>query len=53
MMGQRVKTVYQGFISAGTQTFELSLPTQQIANLVYVLRIGDKKMSGKILQINQ
>jgi len=53
MMGQRVKTVYQGFIAAGTQTFELSLSTQQIANLVYVLRIGDKKMSGKILQINQ
>ena len=53
MMGQRVKTVYQGYIAAGTQTFELSLPTQQIANLVYVLRIGDKKTSGKILQINQ
>ena len=53
MMGQRVKTVYQGYISSGTQTFELSLPTQQIANLVYVLRIGDKRISGKILQINQ
>jgi hypothetical protein len=52
MMGQRVKTVYTGFISAGTQSFELSLPTQQIANLVYVLRVGDKKMTGKILQIN-
>jgi hypothetical protein len=53
MMGQKVKTVYQGFITAGTQTFELSMPKQQISNLVYVLRIGDKKMSGKILQINQ
>ncbi len=53
MMGQRVRSVYNGFISAGTQTFELSLPTQQIANLVYVLRIGDKKISGKLLQINQ
>jgi len=29
------------------------LPTKQISNLVYVLRIGDKKMSGKLLQINQ
>ena len=53
MMGQRVKTVYTGFISTGTQSFELSLPTQQISTLVYVLRIGDKKMTGKILQINQ
>jgi hypothetical protein len=53
MMGQRVKTVYQGFISSGTQTFEMSLPILQIANLVYVLRVGDKKVSGKLLQINQ
>ena len=53
MMGQKVRTVYQGFIAAGTQTFQLSMPAQQIANLIYVLRVGDKKMSGKILQINQ
>jgi hypothetical protein len=53
MMGQRVKTIYEGFISAGTQTFELNLPTRQIASLIYVLRIGDKKISGKLLQINQ
>jgi len=53
MTGQKIKTVYTGFIAAGTQTFELSLPTQQVANLVYVLRIGDKKMTGKILQINR
>jgi len=53
MMGQKVKTVYQGYIVKGTQTFELSLPGKQVANLVYVLRIGDKKMTGKILQVNQ
>jgi hypothetical protein len=53
MMGQKVRTVYQGFITAGTQTFELNLPTKQISNLVYILRIGNKKMSGKLLQINQ
>ena len=53
MMGQKVKTVYTGYIAEGTQTFELSLSTQQVANLVYVLRVGDKKMTGKILQINK
>jgi hypothetical protein len=53
MMGQRVKTIYQGFISSGTQTFELNLPTRQVASLIYVLRIGDKKITGKLLQINQ
>lgn len=53
MTGQKVKTVHQGYIAVGTQTFELRLPTQQVANLVYVLRVGDKKMTGKILQINK
>jgi hypothetical protein len=53
MMGQKIKTVYQGFISVGSQTFELSLPTNQISGLVYVLRIGNKKLTGKLLQINQ
>jgi hypothetical protein len=53
MMGQRVKTIYQGFISAGTQTFQMNSERQQVANLIYVLRIGDKKVTGKILQINQ
>jgi hypothetical protein len=53
MMGQKIKTVYQGYITKGTQTFELSLPKQNVGNLVYVLRIGDKKMTGKILQLNQ
>ena len=53
MMGQKIKTVYQGYIAAGTQTFELSLSKQQVANLVYVLRVGDKKVTGKILQMNQ
>jgi hypothetical protein len=47
MMGQKIKTVYQGYIAAGTQTFELSLSKQQVANLVYVLRVGDKKVTGK------
>jgi len=53
MLGQKIKTIYHGFISAGTQTFELNLPTHQIASLIYVLRIGDKKISGKLLQINR
>jgi hypothetical protein len=51
--GQKLKTVYTGFISTGSHTFELSLPIKQISNLVYVLRIGDKKITGQLLQINQ
>lgn len=53
MAGQKIKTVYQGNIPAGISYFDLTLATKQVANHVYVLRIGDKKMTGKILQINQ
>jgi hypothetical protein len=50
MLGQKVKTVYQGLFTKGIQTFELNLSRQQLSNLVYVLRIGDKKLTGKLLQ---
>jgi hypothetical protein len=53
MMGQKVKTVYQGFMSAGKQNFTLTLPTQQRANLVYVLTIGGKQVTGKLMQLRQ
>ena len=53
MMGQKIKTVYQGNIPSGTSYIDLTLATRQTANLVYVLRIGNNKMTGKILQVNQ
>ena len=46
MAGQKIKTVYDGHIPAGASYFDLNLATRQVANLVYVLRIGDKKMTG-------
>lgn len=52
-LGQKIKTVYQGTINKGTQNFELRLPVRQQANLIYVLRVGGKQLSGKILQLNQ
>ena len=52
-LGQKVKTVYQGMITRGSQSFELRLPTHKASNLLYVLRVGDQRISGKILQLNQ
>ena len=52
-MGQKIKTFYAGLITGGTHTFELSLPVKNTSNLVYILRIGDKKMSGTLLQMNR
>jgi hypothetical protein len=53
MLGQKIKSVYQGQIIVGNQTFELSLPSTARSNLIYVLRVGDKRVTGKLLHINR
>ena len=53
MLGQKVKSVYQGNIIAGNQTFELNLPSSARSNLIYVLTIGDKRVTGKLLHLNR
>jgi hypothetical protein len=52
ILGQKVKTVYQGHINAGSQTFELAISKKQQATLIYIFRVGDKKVTGKLLQLN-
>ncbi|MDN3655827.1 T9SS type A sorting domain-containing protein [Ferruginibacter paludis] len=52
-MGQKIKTVYAGLITAGSHNFELSLPVKNAGSLIYILRIGDKKMTGTLLQMNR
>lgn len=52
VMGQKVKTVYQGRINAGNQSFELVIPKKQQETLIYMLRIDGKKVTGKLLQLN-
>jgi hypothetical protein len=51
MMGQKIKTVFRGYVTAGRQNLTLSLPMHQRGNLVYVFRIGDKQITGKLLQL--
>ncbi|HEX5654445.1 MAG TPA: hypothetical protein VFX58_15305, partial [Chitinophagaceae bacterium] len=51
LMGQKIKSVYQGLIPAGTRTFDLNLPGQQFSTLIYVFRTGEEQISGKLLQI--
>lgn len=53
MLGQKVKTVFQGRILPGINTFQVILPAMKSAELIYVLRVGDKKVTGKLLQLNQ
>ncbi len=53
MLGQKIKSVYQGNIIAGNQIFEMNLPAAQRSNIIYVLRVGDKRITGKLLHLNR
>ncbi|OQP68594.1 T9SS type A sorting domain-containing protein [Niastella populi] len=53
LLGQKVKTVYQGRIQPGANMFQASLPSMKAARLIYILRMGDKKLTGKLLQLKQ
>ena len=47
--GQKVKTVYSGYLNAGRQRFSMTVPSLQRSVLFYMLTMGDKKISGKLL----
>jgi hypothetical protein len=52
VMGQKVKSVYQGHINTGDQSFEITIPKKQQQTLIYMLRVDGKKVTGKLLQLN-
>jgi hypothetical protein len=53
LLGQKVKTVFRGHIQSGANMFQVSLPSMRSAQLIYVLRVGETKITGKLLQLNQ
>lgn len=50
MLGQKVKTVFQGQMNTGSQSFEMVLPQSRYATLFYILRINGKQVTGKLVQ---
>lgn len=52
IQGQKVKTVYQGHINAGSNYFDLTLPERRRAELIYVLKMTDATISGKLMQLS-
>jgi hypothetical protein len=53
MLGQKVQTVYQGFIAADrAQEVSYRVPIANRKNLIYILRIGDKQATGKLIRID-
>jgi hypothetical protein len=52
MLGQKVKTVFQGQLNAGSQNFEMVLPQARYSTLFYILRVNGKQVTGKLVQRN-
>ena len=44
MSGQKVKTVFNGYINPGRQRFSMTVPAGQRSMLFYVFRLGDQKV---------
>jgi hypothetical protein len=52
LVGQKVQTVYQGYITAGAaQTVEYKVPVANRTTLIYVLTVGGQRVTGKLLNI--
>jgi len=52
MLGQKVKTVYQGQIPRGVQSFEMVLPESRYSTLFYIFRMNGRQSTGKLIQRN-
>lgn len=52
MLGQKVKTLYQGYIQAGRgQVIEYNVPEVHRTNLIYRLQVGDQQVTGKLINL--
>lgn len=50
LLGQKVETVYQGYIMAGRgQAFDYNVPLTNRTTLIYLLKVGDQQVTGKLL----
>jgi hypothetical protein len=50
LLGQKVKTVYQGYIEKGkARTIDYTVPDSQRGSLIYVFRVGNERSTGKVI----
>jgi hypothetical protein len=53
MLGQKLETIFKGTIFSGKQQeVEYNVQPLNRKNLIYILRIGDKQATGKLLHLN-
>jgi hypothetical protein len=49
-LGQRIKVVFQGYVEAGRPMVkEFTVPSVQRGMLVYVFRVGNERVTGKLI----
>jgi hypothetical protein len=48
-LGQKVQTVFQGQIDAGTRQIDFAVPSSVKSNLIYVFRVGEHQVTGKLM----
>jgi hypothetical protein len=53
VLGQKIKTVYHGYVPAGVNNFDLNLSGQKNANLIYRFVLDNKVVTGKLIQLNR
>jgi aminopeptidase-like protein len=53
IQGQKIKTVFQGYVPAGTNFYDLTVPSHRRAELIYIFRKGTEQFSGKLLQLDK
>jgi hypothetical protein len=54
MVGQKVKTVYQGYVHANTeQVVEYRVPDVSRQNLIFVMTVNGEKVTGKLLNAKE
>jgi hypothetical protein len=52
IMGQKLHTVYQGYLFAGRgQVIDYNVPSIYKGSLIYTLKVGDRQVTGKVIQI--
>jgi hypothetical protein len=52
IVGQKLKTVYQGYLQAGIkQIIEYNVTSPYKGTLIYTLKVGDQHVNGKVVQM--
>ena len=53
MSGQKIKSVYNGFMAEGIQNFNFTIPQHEMNTVIYIFRQNGKTVTGKLMHANK